>query len=302
MRKRWMMQISVLVLLAATVFSTGVTFADTGNTSSGTFQERVQDRLNTAVSEGKITAEEATEKLARLQERLSNMKEKMQSRLNSAVNEGKITEGEAAERINKFDERGPRKFTFIGRDALQDRLNTAVADGKITAEEAAEKLAKFEERINEKRAGLQDRLNTAVADGKITEEQAAEKLTKFEDWVVSGGKFKNGGKGHKAGFIGRDALQDRLNTAVADGKITAEEAAEKLAKFEERVSERRAKLQDRLNTAVADGKITAEEAAEKLAKFEEIVDSGGKFRGPKFGHGVGNGQSHNANNAVYQGV
>ena len=148
-----MMQISVLVLLAATVFSTGVTFADTGNTSSGTFQERVQDRLN-----------------------------------------------------------------------------------------------------------------TAVADGKITEEQAAEKLTKFEDWVVSGGKFKNGGKGHKAGFIGRDALQDRLNTAVADGKITAEEAAE------------------------------------KLAKFEEIVDSGGKFRGPKFGHGVGNGQSHNANNAVYQGV
>ena len=106
------------------------------------------------------------------------MKEKMQSRLNSAVNEGKITEGEAAERINKFDERGPRKFTFIGRDALQDRLNTAVADGKITAEEAAE----------------------------------------------------------------------------------------------------------------------------KLAKFEEIVDSGGKFRGPKFGHGVGNGQSHNANNAVYQGV
>ena len=178
MRKRWMMQISVLVLLAATVFSTGVTFADTGNTSSGTFQERVQDRLNTAVSEGKITAEEATEKVARLQERLSNMKEKMQSRLNSAVNEGKITEGEAAERINKFDERGPRKFTFIGRDALQDRLNTAVADGKITAEEAAE----------------------------------------------------------------------------------------------------------------------------KLAKFEEIVDSGGKFRGPKFGHGVGNGQSHNANNAVYQGV
>ena len=68
MRKRWMMQISVLVLLAATVFSTGVTFADTGNTSSGTFQERVQDRLNTAVADGKITAEEAAEKLAKFEE------------------------------------------------------------------------------------------------------------------------------------------------------------------------------------------------------------------------------------------
>ena len=103
-------------------------------------------------------------------------------------------------------------------------------------------------------------------------------------------------------FIGRDALQDRLNTAVADGKITGEEAAEKLAKFEERINEKRAGLQDRLNTSVIDGKITAEEAAEKLAKFEEIVDSGGKFRGPKFGHGGGNGQRNNANNAVYQGV
>tara|TARA_B100001146_G_C16175659_1_gene432240 strand:+ start:1090 stop:1626 length:537 start_codon:yes stop_codon:yes gene_type:complete len=178
MRKRWMMQISVLVLLAATVFSTGVTFADTGNTSSGTFHERVQDRLNTAVAEGKITAEEATEKLARLQERLSNMKEKMQSRLNAAVAEGKITEEEAAERTNRFEERGPRKFTFIGRDALQDRLNDAVAEGKITVEEAAE----------------------------------------------------------------------------------------------------------------------------QLAKFEEIVDSGGKFRGPRFGHSGGNGQNNNANSAVYQGV
>ncbi|MQF98656.1 MAG: hypothetical protein FI729_03900 [SAR202 cluster bacterium] len=302
MRKRWMMQISVLVLLAATVFSTGVTFADTGNTSSGSFQERVQDRLNAAVADGKITAEEATEKLARLQERLSNMKEKMQFRLDSAVSEGKITEEEAAERINRFDERGPRKFTFIGRDALQDRLNATVADGKITAEEAAEKLAKFEERINQKRAGLQDRLNAAVAEGKITEEQAAKKLTNFEDWVVSGGKVKNDGKGHKGGFIGRDALQDRLNTAVAEGNITEEEAAEKLAKFEERVSEIRVKLQDRLNAAVADGKITTEEAAEKLAKFEEIVDSGGKFRGPRFGHSGGNGQSNNVNNAVYQGV
>ena len=266
MRKTWMMQVAVLVLLAATVFSAGVTFADSGNTLSGTFQERVQEKLNAAVAEGKITSEEAAEKLARLQEKLSNMKEKMQARLNSAVAEGKVTEEEAAERINRFEERGPRKSAFIGRDALQDRLNAAVVEGKVTSEEAAEKLAKFEERVSERGATLQDRLNAAVAEGKITSEEAAEKLAKFEDWVVTGGKFKKGGKGHKIGFIGRGALQDRLNTAVAEGKITSEEAAE------------------------------------KLAKFEDWVVTGGKCRGPRFGNGGGNGQNNNVNTAVYQGV
>ena len=302
MRTTRMMQIAVLVLLAATVFSTGVIFADTGNTSSGTFQERVQERLNAAVAAGKITSEEAAEKLARLQEQLNNLKERMQTRLNAAVAEGKVTEEEAAERINRFEERGPKKSTFIGKDALQDRLNTAVAEGKITGEEAAEKLAKFEERVSERRAKLQDRLNAAVAEGKITGEEAAEKLAKFEDWVFSGGKAKKVGIGHKPGFIGTDALQERLNAAVAEEKITSEEAAEKLAKVEERVSERRASLQERLNVAVAEGKITSEEAAEKLVKFEDWVVSGGKFRGPRFGHGGGNGQNNNVNTAVYRGV
>jgi len=32
------------------------------------------------------------------------------------------------------------------------------------------------------------------------------------------------------------------------------------------------------------------------------VHSGGKFRGPRFGHSGGNGQNNNANSAVYQGV
>jgi uncharacterized coiled-coil protein SlyX len=313
MRKRWMIQISFLVLLVATVFSTGVTFADTGNTFAGTFQERVQERLDAAVADGKITAEEAAEKLSKLQGKLNTIREKIQTRLNAAVAEGAITEEAAAERLNRFEERGPKRLGFIGRDALEERLDAAVADGKITAEEAAEKLAKFEERINEQRTTLEERLNAAVVDGKITVEEADEKLAKFEEMIVSGGKFQHHNRGKQSGFMGRDALEERLNAAVVDGKITAEEADEKLAKFEERINEQRTTLEERLNAAVVDGKITVEEADEKLAKFEEMIVSGGKFKGPKFENGGGkfkgprfwnggNGQNSNANSAVYQGV
>ena len=100
MRKMGMMHIAVLVLLAATVFSTGVIFADTGNTSSGTFQERVQERLNAAVAEGKITSEEAAEKLAKFEERV--------------VSGGKF--------------RGPR-FGHGGGNGQNNNVNTAVYQG-----------------------------------------------------------------------------------------------------------------------------------------------------------------------------
>ena len=108
----------------------------------------------------------------------------------------------------------------------------------------------------------------------------------------------------KRGFIGRAALQDRLNDAVAEGKITAEEAVEKMAKFGERTSEKREVIQSRLNDAVAEGKITAEEAAERMAKFEDAVENGGGFgKGQRRNFNQNsNVQNNNSDSEVYQTV
>jgi len=83
MKRAWLIQISILMLLVATLFSTGITFGDTGNQPSTDFQENhqkrgfigriaLQERLNDAVAEGKITVEEAAERIAKFEDVVEN--------------------------------------------------------------------------------------------------------------------------------------------------------------------------------------------------------------------------------------
>ena len=131
--------------------------------------------------------------------------------------------------------------------SMTERLNQALADGKITAEEAAEKAAGIPEKATEIVNSIPDRKDKdrGHRKGAFLGEVLLDLGLDPAD-VREG--FANGqtlGDTAEANGISADAVVDaitasmteRLNQALADGKITAEEAAEKAAGIPEKATE-----------------------------------------------------------------
>ncbi|UZQ51215.1 hypothetical protein [Clostridium kluyveri] len=136
---------SALILSSTAVFAAdnqkqsqgdGITAAQQASSSSLQLTEKLNTRIEEAVSLGKITQEQAD----KIKERLSSSqtKSKLQASFNGDM--GKLTE----------------------------RLDTAVKEGKITQEQVDKILAK----LNQRKADVKSKIDAAVKSGKITQEQA----------------------------------------------------------------------------------------------------------------------------------
>ena len=139
--------------------------------------------------------------------------------------------------------------------SMTERLNQAVADGKITAEEAAEKAAGIPDKATEIVNTVPDR-----KDDREDKDRGHRKGAFLGEVLLDLGLDP---ADVREGFANGQTLGD---TAEANG-ISANTVVDAIV----------ASMTERLNQAVADGKITAEEAAEKAAgipdKATEIVNT-----------------------------
>lgn len=134
------------------------------------FVAEATDRIETKVADGSITQEQADEKLAGLEDKITD-------RVNR-------TPGERGEgRHGRRGHRGHRGFGASGElvaetlDMTTDELRDAMADGQSLAEIAGDDLDAV---IDAMVQSVADRIDAKVADGSITQEEADEKLAELE--------------------------------------------------------------------------------------------------------------------------
>lgn len=122
------------------------------------------------------------------------------------------------------------------------------------------------ERITDALAGL-------VADGSITQEQADEVATTLSEAGMGGrGGHHRGGPGLEAAADALGMTEDELRAALdVDGTTLADVAEEQGVSVETLVDALVATAQERIATAVEEGRLTQEEADERLADLEERI-------------------------------
>ena len=160
----------------------------------------LSERLDEAVADERLTREEADEKIAEAEERLT----------------------ERAESDEPFLPRGPRHHGHHGRhgpgispEVLEDtlgltpeELRDALRDGQTLAEIAAAQGVSTDDLVAAMTAHAAERLDDAVADGKLTREEADERLAEIEErtrtaieegFAPRGGFRGRSGFGHRGG-------------------------------------------------------------------------------------------------------
>ena len=148
-------------------FSNGQTLGDTAE-ANGVSPDAVVDaitasmteRLNQALADGKITAEEAAEKAAGIPEKATGIVNSIPDR--------------------KDRDRGHRKGAFLGEVLLDLGLDPAsvregFSNGQTLGDTAEANGVSPDAVVDAITASMTERLNQALADGKITAEEAAEK-------------------------------------------------------------------------------------------------------------------------------
>jgi len=171
--------------------------------------------------------------------------------LRAAVEAGRITEEQARERMAGMRERMARERTTerITREqyaATEREYRAAVEAGRITGEQARERLAGMRERMGQEQAtesGVRERyaavgreLRAAVAAGTITEEQARERMVAMRERMAAAAR----GAGERESVtltreqIGQ--IRAELAAAVEAGRITGEQAKERMAGMRTRMA------------------------------------------------------------------
>ncbi|MFP5577391.1 MAG: hypothetical protein ACLGIZ_04020 [Acidimicrobiia bacterium] len=118
---------------------------------------------------------------------------------------------------------------------------------------------------------VDDALSGLVSDGTITQDQAEAVETALEDARPHHGMHAR--RGHHLGVVA-EALgmtEDQLRTALEGGKTIAEVAADEGVDVQAVIDALAADARARLDQAVADGDLTREQADERLARIEERV-------------------------------
>jgi len=147
------------------------------------------------------------------------------------------------------------------------------------------------ERITEALSGL-------VSDGSITQEQADEVATTLDEAGLGDrGGHRGGGPDLGAAATALGMTEDELRTALeADGTTLADVAEEQGVEVDTLVDALVTAQQERIASAVEDGDLTQEQADERLAGLEERITErvnsaepfGGRGHGP---HGDRDGEA-----------
>ncbi len=218
---------------------------------------QVGRKIREAVVAGKITKEQAREKIVAYKKSLAGAKKKGRGgdarevglKLKAAVKSGRITKEQAREKIVAYKKSlAGAKKKERGDDArsMGMKLRQAVQNGRITKEQAREKMeaykksqagAKKKSRSGEAReVGL--KLKAAVKSGRVTKEQAR---ARYEGYLKSleGGKKKSKVQVKRTDLEGEAKRAGmRIRQAIADGKLSP---AEGRKRFEAYMKARKAK-------------------------------------------------------------
>ena len=156
------------------------------------------ERINDAVADGRITQEQADERLAELEERVT-----------TRVNEGRPDRGDRGPRGGRGGQNVEALAEVLGMDA--EALAEALRSGSTLADVAAEQGVSVDAVVDTIVDGMTDRLDTAVEEGRITQEQADERLAELEERVTTGvdeGRPDRGERGRRGGGAPADASTD----------------------------------------------------------------------------------------------
>ena len=217
-----------------------------------------------ALFSGKITPAEAAAKLSAPRQK-EITKEQVIERLDNAVQSGKLTQQEADDRLDSFTARktkdkkeGDAKGS-ARLEQLNVKLQAQVKDGSITEAEAKERYEEATKRVKDRsgneKASMQDRakqhltkvgtdIKASIANGDITEEegkkQYMEAIANLKKRMRSMDQ-----RGSEKGDI--DGFKRRIDDAVKSGKMTQEEASEALQRFKQREKDSDGKRTGRRN-------------------------------------------------------
>jgi hypothetical protein len=138
---------------------------------------------------------------------------------------------------------------------------------------------------------ITDALSGLVSDGSITQEQADEVASTLDEADIGhGGGHRGGGFDLAAAATALGMTQDELRTALAtEGTTLADVAGEQGIEVDALVDALVTAQQERIAAAVGDGRITQEQADERLADLEERVSERVTSEAPVGGPGPGHG-------------
>ncbi len=175
------------------------------------------DELRQAAQDGKSLADVADEQGVAVSDLTDALTAEAQARLDEAVAEGKIDEERAGEISDQLAERVDQMVNATADD-VRDRMSSAhraMHKRAANRSENVEQLADF--------LGLSvDELRQGRADGQTLAEMAEAQGISEDDLVQ---------------FL-VDGIQERVDEAVAEGRIDADKAAERLADMQSRIEEK----------------------------------------------------------------
>ncbi len=264
--------------------------------------------LMTAIKSGKTVADVATEKRVALSTVVDAVVAEQTTVLKQAVTDGRITQQQADARIaklktdlptmlsTKMPERpvgGPRGGGFgpFGAPATiakalgisESDLMTALKGGKTVADVATEKGVALTTVVDAVVAERTTALKQAVTDGRITQQQADDQLAKLKTNLPTMLSTKLptrpegfGPRSGGFGMFGTPALiaktlgisESDLVTALKSGKTVADVATEKGVALNIVVDAIVAEQTTALKQAVVDGRITQQQADARIAKLK----------------------------------
>lgn len=270
-----------------------------------------EDELRTAQQDGKTIADLASEKGVALDTIIDAIIADETTRLDQAVTDGKITQEQADQRLSDLKSNlpdmlsqtppanlgpggfgrgghlgGPGSSAVIAKalGITEDELRTAFQASKSVADLASEKGVALDTIVNAIIADETTHLSQAVTDGKITQAQADQRLADLKANLpdqlsqVPPADGGHGGFGHGDRMGGpasptviAQALritEDELRTAFQDGKSVADVAKEKNIALDTVINAIVADATTHLNQEVTDGKITQAEADQRLADLK----------------------------------
>jgi polyhydroxyalkanoate synthesis regulator phasin len=134
-----------------------------------------------------------------------------------------------------------------------------------------------------------DALSGLVSDGSITQEQADEVATTLDEAGIGhGGPGHGGGPDLASAATALGMSEDELRTALeTDGTTLADVAEEQGIEVGALVDALVTAGEERIAAAVEDGRLTQEQADERLADLEERITERVNSEAPAGGHGHG---------------
>jgi len=229
-----------------------------------TLTARLNQRLQQAVSDGKMTQDEADQKLKTLQ-----------SSLNSWFTTGTLpAELKALNNLRQADKVLADALGMSVKD-----LNTAIKGGKTIAQLAQEKGVSLDSLVTAVTSKRAQALQKAVQDGKLTQDQADKALSTLKTGVT---QWFNTGKrpdilqdkkqvrqtvDDVAKQLGMTA--DELKAALKSGKTLAQLAQEKGVSLDSLVTTLDAQRTAKIQQDVQSGKITQDQANQMLEKLKQ---------------------------------